>query len=139
MKVSYPNLPDKRLHPKNPEEYSIWVAFANKGWFQGKNQAYEIIRRQLAHLQTDFAGIGLYYELLAQNMISPPQVGKANLGITGNKQKIRLNDQIIRITANSDLQSDKHWDPVVINDNMPQRVSPPESASVITPESATIK
>jgi defect-in-organelle-trafficking protein DotC len=139
MKVNYPNLPNKRLHPKNPAEYAIWVDFVNKGWFQGKHQAYDIINRQLAHLQSDFAGINLYYELLAQNMISAPSVGKANLGITGNKRKIRLNDQIIRITANSDLQSEKHWDPVVISDNEPHRMNSTDSSSVVSPESATMK
>ncbi|MAH61188.1 MAG: type IV secretion system protein DotC [Legionellales bacterium] len=128
MKINYPNLPVEHLRPSNEQEYKVWVLYTTKGWAQGKHQAYDLIKKRLAHLEVDFTGINLYYELLSQNMISAPQVGKANLGLTGNNKKIRLNDQIVRITANSDLKSDKYWEPVVVDNGTPkERVSPPEN------------
>ena len=60
--------------------------------------------------------MSLYRKLYAMHMISAPFVSKANLGITGDTAKMRLNDQVIRITKPSELQPSKakSWKPVIV-------------------------
>ena len=65
-------------------------------------------------LKRDYTGMVLYRTLLAQNMISSPAVSKADLGVTGDANSLRINDQIMRITADSTLNPDsKLWQPVL--------------------------
>ncbi len=52
----------------------------------------------------------LYRKLLAQNIVSPPFVSRADLGITGGGDRLRINDQVLRITAVSELKpNSKVW------------------------------
>ena len=56
----------------------------------------------------------LYRRLLAQGMITSPQVAKAELGVTGNANQIRINDEVMRITAHSALQPNSNkWKPIL--------------------------
>lgn len=115
VNIQRPDLPDERLWPVSSEEYDMWVKAVKKGWYQGKQQMTDIANQNLSLLQQDYTGIILYHELLAQNMVSEPMVGKDNLGVTGDNSKLRLNDQILRITARSDLNtSTGKWKPVVV-------------------------
>ena len=62
----------------------------------------------------DMIGMILYRKLLAENMVSPPFVAKAQLGVTGDATQLRINDQVLRITAQSELQPDsKQWMPIL--------------------------
>lgn len=113
-----PELPDEHIWPATDDEYHQWVKAVNKGWFQGKQQLTDIATQNLSLLQQDYTGIILYHELLAQNMVSEPMVGKDKLGVTGDKSKLRLNDQVLRITARSDLTTrPQDWNPVVVKGN----------------------
>ena len=59
-------------------------------------------------------GMVLYRELLAEHMVSPPYVAKAQLGVTGDATQLRINDQVLRITAQSALQPNpSKWMPVI--------------------------
>lgn len=123
LNIHRPDVPDERLWPKTDEEYAKWVAAVDQGWHQGKAQTDSLIRHRLGLLKQDYMGIILYHELLAQNMISKPMVGRAKLGVTGHSGALRLNDQVLRITANSDLNtSPQTWKPVVVpGQGEPQR------------------
>ena len=56
----------------------------------------------------------LYRELLAEHMVSAPFVAKARLGVTGDASQLRINDEVMRITAQSELQTDPNkWQPVL--------------------------
>lgn len=115
VNIQRPDLPDERLWPQTSDEYDQWVKSVNKGWMQGKQQMIDIARQNFSVLQQDYTGIILYHELLAQNMVSEPMVGKDRLGVTGDSSKLRLNDQVLRITARSDLNtSPGSWKPVVV-------------------------
>ncbi len=133
MPIRRANLPMQRLRPTSRDEYNTWVQNVTIGWAQGRKQAYDVINKRLAFLKRDYTGMSLYYQLLVQNMISEPQVGRSNLGITGNSKKVRLNDQLMRITANSDLKprGANHWEPVVVSE-----MEVPKHASVPTGESS---
>lgn len=113
-----PDLPDDSLLPQNQAEAQIWNFYLKQGWQNGLQQANEIFAANLNRLKRDYLGMVLYRKLLAQGMITSPMVSKADLGITGNAKQIRINDEIMRITAHSALQPDSsHWKAILTNGN----------------------
>lgn len=114
MSYSKPATPEKSLLPKNPAETQIWNDALRKGWEQGLQQANEIFANNLNRMKRDFNGMVLYRKLLASNMVSAPYVSKANLGVTGDSENIRVNDKVLRIAVNSKLiPNAKDWTPVI--------------------------
>lgn len=116
MAYEKPDLPNQSLLPQNKEEAAIWNAAFKAGWQQGLIQANDIFAVNLNRLKRDYLGILLYRQLLAQGMISSPSVSKADLGITGNANELRIHDEVTRITADSALQMNSNkWQPVITN------------------------
>jgi len=110
-----PMLPDKTLLPKNAEESKVWRNGIRSGWEKGQQQAYSIFQQNLARLKRDFRGMVLYRKLLEEKMISPPFVSRTELGITGDGDDMRINDQVLRIVELPKLQtSGKGWNAVVV-------------------------
>jgi len=108
-----PSVPDSTLLPKTKEEASAWNEFLTQGWEQGISQANDIFRSNLDRLQRDVLGMILYKKLLAQHMVSAPFVANTNLGVTGDKDEMHINDQVLRITSESKLMTDSSkWTPV---------------------------
>ena len=102
--------PNESLLPKNQHERDIWDAAIVKGFAQGILQSKYIYQESNGKLTQDYVGMVLFKHLLAQNMISKPQVGQARLGITGNRKRIRINDQLMRITSHANLNPNiNHW------------------------------
>lgn len=102
------------LLPRNNEERKIWCCAAAEGWKQGIIQAEQIYATNLARLKRDFTGMIRYRELLAQHMVSPPYVARTELGVTGSCSDLRINDQVLRITALPCLQVDsRNWKAIV--------------------------
>ncbi len=125
LKLNYeaPKAPDPSLLPKNAYERYIWDQVIPQGWQQGIQQANTILITLLGEMQRDFSGMALYHALYAQNMVSAPQTARAHLGITGNKRRIRVNDQLLRITAHSDLNYDRpqEWNPALTHEPVHQK------------------
>jgi len=114
QKFSPPSKPHKIMLPKNSEEQAVWDEYVTKGWKQGIEQADRIFVDNLARITADMKGMVLYRVLLAQNMVSPPYTAKTNLGVTGDSNKLRVNDQVLRITALPALQTRAEtWKPAV--------------------------
>lgn len=112
MSFKKPPVPNVSLLPQNQEERIVWRKYVDKGWKQGSKQAEAIFKENLARLKRDYKGMVLYRKLLAQNIVSAPYVAKTHLGVTGNSSNIRVNDQVLRITALPTLQPDsKRWKP----------------------------
>jgi defect in organelle trafficking protein DotC len=110
-----PSLPDKTLLPKSDEEQNIWRKGIEVGWQSGIDQAYSIFQQNLARLKRDFNGMLLYRKLLQERMISPPFVATTSLGITGNGNDMRVNDQVLRIVEMPKLQTNgARWKAVVV-------------------------
>lgn len=112
MDYKKPPIPNVTLLPKDQQERLVWRKYIDKGWKQGSQQAEAIFKENLARLHRDYNGMILYRKLLAQNIVSAPYVAKTNLGVTGGGSNIRVNDQVLRITALPTLQADsKRWKP----------------------------
>ncbi len=114
MGYSTPTMPHTSLLPKNTLERAHWQKAVIQGWRQGIKQADLIYQENLARLERDFIGMALYRKLLTQHMVSPPYVSSATLGVTGSKDKLRVNDTVLRITALPQMQVDsRDWRTVV--------------------------
>ncbi len=116
MNYPKPSVPDRTLLPKNQVEAQVWNRFIREGWQNGVQQANAIFSANLSRLRRDYGGMVLYRKMLAQNMVSAPFVAKADLGVTGDSNEIRIDDRVLRITANSELQTDSSkWQPILTN------------------------
>ncbi len=114
LNYSKPALPDNSLLPKNSNERDIWKKYAALGWQNGATQANTIYITNLARLKRDFMGMVRYRVLLSQHMVSAPFVATTDLGVTGDNSNLRINDQVLRITALPSLQTNsKLWRPVI--------------------------
>jgi len=115
MTFKMPELPNKTLLPRNPDEEKVWKKYVSIGWHTGELQADRIFNVNLAQLKRDYQGMLLYRDLLAKHMISEPFVAKTDLGVTGDGNSININDQVLRITATPQLQTNsKEWQPVLV-------------------------
>jgi len=119
MDYKQPPIPNVVLLPKNSNERAVWRYYIKKGWDAGLQQAVNIYDDGLARLGRDYQGMVLYSELLAKHMVSKPYVAKTNYGITGDKNNLRINDQVLTITALPELNQDgKEWKAPVIGNNL---------------------
>jgi defect-in-organelle-trafficking protein DotC len=115
MSYPSPDAPPSGLLPKNWRERRVWNTCVNTGWHEGIDQANQIFSANVGRLKHDFAGMVLYRKLLAQNMVSQPFVAKTSLGVTGDGNGVRINDQVLRITAVPQLNTNsKTWRPMII-------------------------
>ena len=118
LSYTKPELPDKSLLPRNDEEQKIWREGIQKGWEKGIEQSYSIFQQNLARLKRDYHGMALYRKLLQEKMISQPFVSRTELGVTGNGDDMRVNDQVLRIVELPKLQTNsKHWRAIVVKGN----------------------
>ncbi len=110
-----PEMPHQVLLPTNADERRIWQHAITVGWEKGTQQAYSIFQQSLALLKRDYNGMILYRKLLQENMITAPYVSKTELGITGNGDDMRVNDQVLRISEHPQLQTDSNgWKAIVV-------------------------
>lgn len=122
MNYPFPPFPAENMLPHNSIEQQLWKDAVAIGWQQGIEQGDNILGNNLARLTRDIKGIVTYRKLLSQNMVSEPFVATSSLGITGSGDEMTINDQIMRIMALPQLQTDSsHWHPVVIKDSLPSR------------------
>jgi len=109
-----PGVPDTTLLPANKAEARIWNFYLQIGWKEGLQQANDIFAANLSRMKRDYLGMVLYRKLLAQGIITSPQISKADLGVTGNADQLRINDEVMRITAHSALQPNStKWKPIL--------------------------
>lgn len=114
LNYNSPDSPNITLLPKTADERLIWNKYVQIGWQAGVAQANEIFAANLARLKRDFTGMILYRKLLDQNMVTPPYVAKLDLGVTGDDNSMRINDQVLRITAIPKLNRNaKTWRPII--------------------------
>ncbi|MBN2690164.1 MAG: type IV secretory system conjugative DNA transfer family protein [Gammaproteobacteria bacterium] len=112
MNYKSPETPDGSLLPKNNYEKALWNKYILKGWKDGLRQADEVFSININRLNRDFQGMILYQKLLSQKLVTKPFVSKADLGITGDSNNLRINDRVLRITAVAHLvKNSRKWEP----------------------------
>ena len=114
MRFDKPTTPDRSLLPQTRAEAQVWNYYLREGWKNGVLQAQAIFAENLNRLKRDMTGIVLYRILLAEHMVSAPFVAEAQMGVTGDANQLRINDEVLRITAQSQLQTNAtKWKPVL--------------------------
>lgn len=112
---SNPPPPNITLLPRDKQEQTIWRKSLREGWQLGVEQAQDIFQQDIARLRRDYNGMLIYRKLLEKKMISPPYVAKTDLGVTGDGSLMRVHDQVLRITALPQLQTDSNgWNAIVV-------------------------
>jgi defect-in-organelle-trafficking protein DotC len=115
MDYELPEKPSASLLPRTAEERKIWNDAVAEGWQEGIQQANSIFSENMGRLKRDYDGMITYRVLLAQNMVTAPYVAKTELGVTGDDNQLRINDQVLRITATSRLiPNSKKWKAIVL-------------------------
>lgn len=119
LNYSKPELPDKTLLPRSTAEQKIWREGIRAGWDKGVEQGYAIFQQSLARLKRDYNGMLLYRKLLKEHMISAPYVARTELGVTGDGNDMRINDQVLRIVEHPQLQTNsKGWQAIVVKNKL---------------------
>lgn len=114
LRFDQPDLTNRSLLPQTRAEAQVWNHYVKIGWNNGIAQANMIFTDNLNRLKRNMLGMILYRKLLALHMVSSPFVAKAQLGVTGDATQLHINDQVLRITAQSELQpNSKRWEPVM--------------------------
>lgn len=120
LNFNKPERPDNAMLPKNRQEKLYWQHYVELGWEQGISQANSIFADNLARLKQDLEGMGLYRQLLTQGLVSKPYVASTELGVTGDGNNIRINDQVLRITALPQLDpNSKSWQTIISTKPLP--------------------
>jgi defect-in-organelle-trafficking protein DotC len=126
---SPPTAPPDAVLPKTDGERDLWRRLVAEGWMQGVKQAQEIFQLDMNRLDRDYTGMVRYKTLLEQGMVSNPVVAEGNLGVTGDSERMRINDRAIRITRDPGLQLDPRAWTVRTSPVGPREAStPPRSA-----------
>lgn len=111
-----PTLPAVSLLPQNSHERAIWDKFVLEGWNMGVDQADDIFMSGIFRLNRDFIGMVLFHRLYEQGLVTRPYLSRTELGITGDKSKVVVGDQVVRLTKHSEMQpkASESWDPLVV-------------------------
>jgi len=113
MNYTKPEKPMPGFLPKSKEEQIVWRKYSAIGWQNGIDQANTIYAENLSRLKRDYTGMARYRYLLSQGMVSKPYVATTSLGVTGDDSNLRINDQILRITALPQMQTNpRKWKPI---------------------------
>ena len=114
MDTTRPETPDVSLLPSTDIEKAAWKQGIIQGWQEGLKQADQIYDESLSRLKRDYQGMVRYRMLLAQNMVSAPQVAQRDLGITGGGESLAVNDRLLTIKALPSLKADSEtWKPTI--------------------------
>lgn len=106
--------PEPSLRPRTQAEEQLWTQAIRDGWGAGVTQADQILGQSLARLKRDFNGMVLYRTLLSRGMVSKPYVAEARYGITGDSNRVNINERMLRITALPQLQPHGNWAPIAV-------------------------
>jgi defect in organelle trafficking protein DotC len=96
-------MPNASLLPKTDAEKALWDKWVKLGWQRGYDQADQMFSANFSRLVRDFDGMENFRIAYDQGLISRPRVARANLGVTGGGNEMRLGDSIRRITDQSAL------------------------------------
>jgi len=104
--------PPEILRPKDEKERADWRENVKRGWLEGYEQADEVFAQDLNRLQSEFAGMVRYRQLLAQGMVSAPFAQQIDRGVTGEDATMRVGDRAVVITGVPQLITEsQRWQP----------------------------
>lgn len=97
-------------------------------------QADQTFTVQLNRLTRDLAGMALYRELLAKNMVTAPRLTEQQRGVTTERNLMRVNDRVLEIAENTRFQpDDQRWTPYPTRPYRPPPQAPKVDLRVLGP------
>lgn len=118
LNFAKPPAPHRTLMPRDDGEAKIWRTAVRTGWQKGIEQGYSIFQQNLARLKREYKGMILYRKLLLEKMVSQPFVMRTELGVTGDGNDMRINDQVLRIIEHPQLRTNsKDWHAIVVKNH----------------------
>ena len=127
VRAHRPEPPDEILRPDRSKaaEAAYWERTVERGWRRGVLQADQTFTVQLNRLTRDLAGMALYRELLAQNMVTAPRLTEQQRGVTTDRNLMRVNDRVLDIAENTRFQTDdQRWTPYPTRPYRPPKHAP---------------
>ncbi len=98
-----PKRPPDAVLPRTDAEQQEWNQYVAEGWADGVQQGEDMFRLDLHRLNRDFVGMIRYRRLYDAGKVSAPVVQHMDLGVTGNGQTMRENDQVDKIVQEPSL------------------------------------
>lgn len=86
-------------------EHDEWARAVAEGWKDGVRQADEIFAVRLSDLETDFAGMLLYRQLLVQGLVTAPVSASNNRGVTSDGTEMLIDDTVLTISGPAVFQA----------------------------------
>lgn len=127
VRANRPEPPDETLlpDPSKAAEAAYWERTVERGWRRGVLQADQTFTVQLNRLTRDLAGMALYRELLAKNMVTAPRLTEEQRGVTTDRNLMRVNDRVLEIAENTRFQADdQRWTPYPTRPYRPPKHAP---------------
>ncbi|MFO1419455.1 MAG: type IV secretory system conjugative DNA transfer family protein [Candidatus Competibacteraceae bacterium] len=127
VRANRPEPPDETLlpDPSKAAEAAYWERCVERGWRRGVMQADQTFTVQLNRLTRDLAGMALYRELLAKNMVTAPRLTEQQRGVTTDRNLMRVNDRVLEIAENTRFQADdQRWTPYPTRPYRPPKQAP---------------
>lgn len=135
VRANRPEPPDETLLPDRSKgaETTYWEHYVERGWRRGVLQADQTFTVQLNRLARDLAGMALYRELLAKNMVTAPRLTEQQRGVTTDRNLMRVNDRVLDIAENTRFQADnQRWTPYPTRPYHPPKQTPKIAVRVLT-------
>ncbi len=114
--VSYerkPDLPSKALLPRDADEDEFWAKWFDEGWSAGIQQARRIYQLNVNRLTRDYVGMVRYHLLRHKGYVTDPVVSTDYLGVTGDSERMALEDVLLTINVRPGLNLDtSQWSAV---------------------------
>ena len=139
VRARRPEPPDETLLPDRAKaaEVATWEKYVELGWRRGVLQADQTFTVQLNRLTRDLAGMALYRELLAKNMVTAPRLTEQRRGVTTERNLMRVNDRVLEIAENTRFQPDNpRWTPYPTRPYRPPQKAPKIDLRVWGPPAA---
>ena len=103
------------LMPFDKKEKRMWVDAICNGYAKGVKQANMTFSDRMQALVSDYKGMLRFRSLVKMNVVTPPKVIEGRLGVTvnGTRQKVNVDDRMLRITTPALFTDKKNWKPVI--------------------------
>lgn len=95
------------MKPSNDIELKVWHEATIEGWEMGVNQANELLRQSLEHLNRDYIGMVRFHQFVMQGKLSMPVINQYKLHDTNTGSTMVVDEDLLRISVLPTFSTDK--------------------------------
>ena len=94
-----PDPPAALLFPRDADEERRWDAWLAEGWAAGERLADDAFLSDLDRLNALFTGLILWHRLALAGMVTAPQLGTAEVAVSGGGAVMRIDERLLTVDA----------------------------------------